>query len=216
MVPVTVLAIESHHRVLDMCAAPGSKTRQALDAMLTHHWLHDTSYKHNNKSKKYIATGSTTSSDAIDGFIVANDCDPKRAYVLSHQSKALAAHTQRLMIICHKAQKLPTAVSTHDDSDAQQGFDRIICDVPCSGDGTIRKAPEVWQRWHPQFGLELHRLQLQIAMRGAALLRVGGLMCYSTCSFNPIENEAVVAEILARYGTDSIRLCCTAHVGATN
>ena len=42
-------------------------------------------------------------------------------------------------------------------------------------------------------------ITIQIAMRGVALLKVGGLMVYSTCSFNPVENEAVV-EILLRCG----------------
>lgn len=40
------------------------------------------------------------------------------------------------------------------------------------------------------------RVQVQIFLRGAQLLKVGGRMVYSTCSFNPIENEAVVAEVL--------------------
>lgn len=44
----------------------------------------------------------------------------------------------------------------------------------------------------------MHPLQLQIAMRGIALLKVGGLMAYSTCSLNPLENESVVAELLRR------------------
>ena len=44
--------------------------------------------------------------------------------------------------------------------------------------------------------LAVHALQLQIALRGVALLKVGGLMAFSTCSLNPIENEAVVAELL--------------------
>ena len=46
--------------------------------------------------------------------------------------------------------------------------------------------------------MSLHSLQLQIAMRGAALLAPGGIMAYSTCTFNPLENEAVVAELLVR------------------
>lgn len=47
-------------------------------------------------------------------------------------------------------------------------------------------------------GLGLHQLQINISLRAAHLLKVGGLMVYSTCSFNPIENEAVVAELLRR------------------
>ena len=53
--------------------------------------------------------------------------------------------------------------------------------------------------------MELHPLQVQIAMRGIALLKVGGIMAYSTCTFNPIENEAVVSELLRRCG-ESIKI----------
>ena len=49
-------------------------------------------------------------------------------------------------------------------------------------------------------GIGHHPLQAQIAMRGAALLMVGGLMACSACRYNPIENEAVVAEVLRRCG----------------
>ena len=77
-------------------------------------------------------------------------------------------------------------------------FDRIICDVPCSGDGTTRKNPSVWHRWSVEYALTMHPLQLQIALRGVSLLKVGGLMAYSTCSLNPCENESVVAELLRR------------------
>jgi 16S rRNA C967 or C1407 C5-methylase (RsmB/RsmF family) len=44
----------------------------------------------------------------------------------------------------------------------------------------------------------LNRLQIRIAQRGIELLKIGGLMVYSTCSFNPLENEAVVMELLRR------------------
>lgn len=53
-------------------------------------------------------------------------------------------------------------------------------------------------RWSPMNGITLHPLQVRITLQAARLLHVGGLMVYSTCSFNPIENEAVVAEVLRR------------------
>jgi 16S rRNA C967 or C1407 C5-methylase (RsmB/RsmF family) len=50
----------------------------------------------------------------------------------------------------------------------------------------------------------IHTLQLRIATRGAHLLKIGGRMVYSTCSLNPVENEAVVAALLNRaQGTSS-------------
>ena len=75
-------------------------------------------------------------------------------------------------------------------------FDRVLCDVPCSGDGTVRKQPAIWNTWATTSGISLHPLQLDIALRGVNLLEVGGLLCYSTCTLNPIEDEAVVAAIL--------------------
>ena len=62
----------------------------------------------------------------------------------------------------------------------------------------MRKAPDLWRRWAVGMGIGLHRLQLMIAMKACELLQVGGKLVYSTCSLNPIENEAVVAEILRR------------------
>ena len=78
-------------------------------------------------------------------------------------------------------------------------FDRILCDVPCSGDGTIRKAPDIWRRWTPGNGNGLHPLQLRIALHACQMLKVGGRLVYSTCTFNPVEDEAVVAEVSVAY-----------------
>ncbi|VDP97404.1 unnamed protein product [Trichobilharzia regenti] len=82
-------------------------------------------------------------------------------------------------------------------------FDRVLADVPCSGDGTLRKNPDLWLRWSPNLGIGEHPLQCRILKRGLELLRdpVDGStdfprLVYSTCSFNPVENEAVVAKIL--------------------
>jgi len=75
-------------------------------------------------------------------------------------------------------------------------FDRILCDVPCSGDGTIRKTLDIWNKWNAANGNNLHGLQLRILRRGLELLALGGQIVYSTCSLNPVENEAVISTIL--------------------
>ena len=78
------------------------------------------------------------------------------------------------------------------------GFDKVLTDVPCGGDGTIRKDKTILPRWTPAVSNSIHSVQLEIGWRGLSLLRVGGLMVYSTCSLNPVEDEAVVAAMLAR------------------
>ena len=96
-----------------------------------------------------------------------------------------------------------------------RGFDRVLTDVPCSGDATIRKAADILHRWQPGIGNGLHNIQLNIGIRGLELLKVGGIMAYSTCTFNPIENEAVVAELLRRANRaepGSVRLLDNTHL----
>lgn len=75
-------------------------------------------------------------------------------------------------------------------------FDAVICDVPCGGDGTIRKDRHILPMWSPNISSDMHDLQLKILKRALELVKVGGFVCYSTCSLNPIEDEAVVAGAL--------------------
>jgi 16S rRNA C967 or C1407 C5-methylase (RsmB/RsmF family) len=51
-------------------------------------------------------------------------------------------------------------------------YDRILCDVPCSGDGTMRKSPDIWRKWNVASGNSLHLTQLKIALQAARLLKV--------------------------------------------
>ncbi|XP_019437636.1 PREDICTED: multisite-specific tRNA:(cytosine-C(5))-methyltransferase-like isoform X2 [Lupinus angustifolius] len=183
MVPPLFLDIHSNHFVLDMCAAPGSKTFQLLE----------------------IIHKSTEAGSLPDGMVIANDLDIQRCNLLIHQAKRLC--TSNLIVTSHEAQNFPGCFlnRNYDAMEPDQNidqllFDRVLCDVPCSGDGTLRKAPELWRKWNTGTGNGLHNLQVLIVVRGLSLLKVGGRLVYSTCSMNPIENEAVVAEVLRRSG----------------
>ncbi|OMO73060.1 Bacterial Fmu (Sun)/eukaryotic nucleolar NOL1/Nop2p [Corchorus olitorius] len=149
-----------------VCAAPGSKTFQLLE--IIHH--------------------SAKGGSLPDGMVLANDLDVQRCNLLIHQTKRMC--TSNLIVTNHEAQHFPgcrfksipngsETTNEMEQSMTQLLFDRVLCDVPCSGDGTLRKAPDIWR---------------------LSLLKVGGRMVYSTCSMNPVENEAVVAEILRRCG----------------
>ncbi len=80
-------------------------------------------------------------------------------------------------------------------------YDRVLADVPCSGDGTLRKNPAAWHTFDPLHGVALHDTQARILLRGYAQLAPGGRLVYSTCSFDPLQNEAVVLSLLVRAHT---------------
>ena len=85
------------------------------------------------------------------------------------------------------------------DSSTEKGFplsDRILCDVPCSGLGIIRRKPEL--RYKEDHGLrELPEIQYSILKNCASALKPGGLLVYSTCTLNPEENSGVIRRFLA-------------------
>jgi len=78
------------------------------------------------------------------------------------------------------------------------GFDAVVADVPCTGTATSRKNRDVWWDWTPKESRRMFAMQVDITVRGASLLVPGGELMYSTCSIDPVENEAVVAEVLRR------------------
>ena len=129
-----------------------------------------------------------TTGNITQGSVFANDIEYARAYMLTHQIQRI--NTAGMMVINHAAQFFPTLYIDNKDSlqiDNKFYFDKILADVPCSGDGAMRKLPQKWRNWSPQEGISLHILQFQILMRAMQLVKVGGLVLYSTCSINPIE-----------------------------
>lgn len=174
MIPPLLLDVQQGQSVIDMCAAPGSKTAQIVERVM-----------------------ESRTSVRAPGVVVANDADISRCWMLAHQLRRFCC--PQLIVTNHEAQRFPKIMQ----------FDRVLCDVPCSGDGTLRKAPDIWRRWHPDMGVALHRLQKQIVERGVELLKPGGTLVYSTCSMNPIENEAVVAHVLRTFGKDVELVDCS-------
>lgn len=181
MVPPLVLDVKPWHKVLDMCAAPGSKTAQLIEMI-------------------HADEGNIPP----EGFVIANDLDNNRCYMLVHQAKRL--NSPNILITNHDSSVMPNfSITQSDGTQDTLKFDRILADVPCSGDGTMRKNPDIWCKWSPANGNNLHGIQYRIAKRGLELLAVGGRMVYSTCSLNPIENEAVLHRILTET-QDSVQL----------
>ncbi|KAK9470633.1 S-adenosyl-L-methionine-dependent methyltransferase [Dipodascopsis tothii] len=187
MIPPLLLDVQPHHKVIDLCAAPGSKTAQLIEAV----------HAEPNPS----------------GLVIANDNDYKRSHMLIHQVKRL--NSPNLLVTNHDAQLFPRIKVVEHAPTAEASylkFDRVLCDVPCSGDGTMRKNINVWRDWTVQNGIGLHQIQLNILNRGLNLLAPGGRLVYSTCSLNPIENEAVVAEALRQWKGKASLVDCSGEM----
>ncbi|MBW3013315.1 RsmB/NOP family class I SAM-dependent RNA methyltransferase [Candidatus Woesearchaeota archaeon] len=153
MIPPLVLDPKPGEHVLDMCAAPGSKTSQIAQYM---------------KNK---------------GVLVANDISAARA-------KPLGLNLQR----CGVTNLIITMM--HGQSFKNVLFDKILVDAPCSGTGTIRKSLKTVQIWNPGMIRRLSHIQKQLIVKAFDILKKGGTMVYSTCSCEPLENEAVVSHLL--------------------
>ena len=194
MIPPVVLNAKEGMSILDVCAAPGSKTCQLLEVV---GGLKSSGGGEDNKNEDEYELEPK-------GYVVANDADAKRAYMLVNQLRRM--NSPSVFVTSCDGQYFPILDAKSDKGTMNEGtFDRVLCDVPCSGDGTVRKNPGIWKRWSQMGSLALHPLQLSIALRGARLTKVGGYMVYSTCSLNPMENESVVAELL-RIGNGALVL----------
>lgn len=73
--------------------------------------------------------------------------------------------------------------------------DRVLCDVPCSGLGVIRRKPEIRYKF-PITIDSLPNLQYRILCKSSCLVKSGGILIYSTCTLNPDENSGVAERFL--------------------
>ncbi len=80
------------------------------------------------------------------------------------------------------------------------GFDLVVCDCPCSGTGTLKTKPDIMLRRKPEGIEELTRLQKRILDAASGYCKVGGALCYSTCSVLKCENTDVASAFLRDHG----------------
>lgn len=219
MIPPCLMDLRPGMVVLDMCAAPGSKSAQLVEMIHRGEEARVRKVLRKFAKEDGLDLGNETQ-DEIDadleadpsdngratGLLIANDSDYKRGHMLVHQLKRLSS--PNLIVTNHDATQFPSIKlpSTSTDPNAKPTylkFDRILADVPCSGDGTLRKNANLWKDWQPGNALGLHTTQIRILVRALQLLKVGGRVVYSTCSMNPVENESVVASAIERCGGGS-------------
>lgn len=199
MIPPLLIDLQPHHTVLDLCAAPGSKSAQLVEMLHT---------GEEQRTQAALVAGQNGHAAHGDqgrstGLLIANDLNYSRAQMLVHQLKRL--NSPNLIVTNHDATMFPS-IQLYDKDAAGNPkskwlkFDRILADVPCTGDGTCRKNPNIWKDWTPNNALGLYVTQVRILVRTLQMLKVGGRAVYSTCSLNPMENEAVVASAIERCG----------------
>jgi len=150
--------------VLDLCAAPGSKTGMIAQTIGNH------------------------------GCIAANEPNRRR-------SVSLVANLERLGATCavatsYAGQNFPTG----------RQFDRVLVDAPCSGEGTWRGPNSRPKPVKPAFRKYLVRQQSALIRKGFQLLKPGGTMVYSTCTYAPEENEAIVDAFVKDTGAQILPL----------
>lgn len=139
------------------------------------------------------------------GFLLCNEIHPARAKVLSENVERMG--------ICNAlvTNETPRHLAEHFPA----YFDRILADAPCSGEGMFRKNKAACGEWS-QENVELcAERQDEILDCAAAMLRPGGRLVYSTCTFAPMENEGSISRFLSRHGDFSIVSVDKAGFGLT-
>jgi len=123
---------------------------------------------------------------AGQGLLVCNEIHPKRAKILSSNVERLGV-TNALILNEHPA-KLAERFPGF--------FDRILVDAPCSGEGMFRKEDAAVTDWSEETVAMCAERQGEILRSAAEMLRPGGRLVYSTCTFAPEENEGVISRFL--------------------
>ncbi len=132
--------------------------------------------------------------DGPGSLLVANEIVPRRAKILSSNLERIGA---RNAVVC--------CASPEDFAQiCPETFDAVLVDAPCSGEGMFRRDPEAVREYSAAHVQSCVVRQNHILDSAAQTVRPGGRLVYSTCTFNPYENEGVVDAFLSRHPDFSI------------
>lgn len=131
---------------------------------------------------------STQIADAMkgEGLLISNEINLARAKILSENIERMGI--RNALVVSHEPAFLAERFSEY--------FDRILVDAPCSGEGMFRKNEEAACEWSPENVKMCAVRQADILKSASAMLRPGGRMVYSTCTFSLEENEETIRHFL--------------------
>ena len=122
----------------------------------------------------------------VEGFLLCNEWSPKRAKILSRNIERMGV--SNALVTNENVENLAKRFAGF--------FDRVLVDAPCSGEGMFRKEEAAVTDWSQETVEMCARRQAEILNSAAKLVRPGGRLVYSTCTFAPEEDEGAVAAFL--------------------
>ena len=124
-----------------------------------------------------------------EGLLVCNEPVPKRAQILSRNIERMGL--PNAIVTCAMPEQLAAKWTG--------GFDAVMVDAPCSGEGMFRRDPATRSEWTAEKAEGCAARQREILQEAAKLVRPGGRLVYSTCTYNPEENEQNAAWFLETF-----------------
>ena len=126
---------------------------------------------------------------AGEGMLVSNE-------IVSNRSKILSQNIERMGVTnCVVTNESPAGLATF----FPEFFDKIVVDAPCSGEGMFRKEPEALAQWSPENVALCAERQREILKQAAGMLKPGGVLVYSTCTFSKEENEDCIRDFVTSH-----------------
>ena len=130
----------------------------------------------------------------VGGFLISNEIDYGRSKILISNIERMGF--DNVIVTCNKSDELKKELNNY--------FDKIIVDAPCSGEGMMRKNMEARLQWSENLITSMSKLQKKLIDDAYCMLKDGGQILYSTCTFSEEEDEQVVDYALSKYSDLSL------------